>query len=149
MDLVCKKIRKTVILLGSLAVAFVFFGMAALYVVLVVSEYKLESQSNATYSSHEEGVKKLMKFGKALDWIEKIAFGMNSVFNYILPLKNVIMDCFMFLCHFFVVQQLNLLNRKFHLFKQRSNKMKTMRKFGNDEEKDFEKWLEMFNKIRA
>jgi hypothetical protein len=73
---------------------------------------------------------------------------MNSVFIYVLPLKNVTMDCFMFLCHFFVVQQLNLLNRKFHLFKQRSYKMKTMRKFGN-EENDFEKWLEMFNKIRA
>jgi hypothetical protein len=148
MDLVCKRIRKTVMLLGSLAAAFMFFGMAAIYAVLLVGEYKLEYQSNATDSSHEQGVKKLLKFGKESDWIEKIAFGMNGVFYFILPLKNVIMDCFMCLCHFFVVQQLNLLNRKFHLFKQRSYKMKTIRKFDN-EEKDFDKWMEMFNKIRA
>lgn len=146
-DLVGKSIRKTVIFLACLSVGFTMSGMLTLYAVHIVGQYKPD-QSNVTDNSHEQLVKKVLTFGEAMDWIENIALGMNNIFYFVLPLKNVIMDGFMFLSHFFVVQQLNLLNRKFHLFNQRSSKMKIMRKFGV-EEHGFEKWLEMFNKIRA
>lgn len=147
-DLVCKRIRKTMILLACLTVGFAFCGTSMHYVIRIIGQYKLAHQSNVTTNSHEEMAKRLVKISNELDWIERIAYGMNTALLYCLPLKSVVMDSYMFLGHFFVVQQLNLLNKKFHLFKQRSSKMKSFHKIVV-EEKDFEKWLEMFNKIRA
>jgi len=145
-DLICLKIWKTMIILMSIAI----LSLSGLGFLFGSFTFLLKSKAiehvNMTLTKEEEITNKLVRFG---NWtaIHYIAFGLNGGLNIILPIKNIAMDSFLFLCHYFVVQQLNLLNKNFN--KSRKQKLTTKKMcfidYGNN---DFENWIEMFNKIR-
>jgi len=146
-DLICSKIRMTFIFLICLSTCCILGGSAIFSSFFILMRSK-SSQEGFSMTEQENITNALMQFTKYQNGVAQFAFSMHSIFNFVLPIKNIAMDSFMFLCHFFVVQQLNLLNRNFNKVKK-NTPIKTFAGLQLDyENEDFENWLELFNKIR-
>jgi len=141
-DLICKRIHKTTIILFFISVSCVF-ASTAIFIPTIFLQ-----QGNFTIKN-DDSTNPLLKVENLYSPTVIVTLSLNEFFTYVLLIKNIAMDSFMFFCHYFVVQQLNLLNRKFNESNKMTFMIKTSTKFAKESNTiNFENWLHMFNKIR-
>jgi hypothetical protein len=144
-DLVCKRIRKTLVIL--IAVSLICCTMSTL--TFVMFNYLIRQKSrNEVFTKDEEITNKLVRFEDYhTSYLVLVSHAANTVIMFLMPIKNITMDSILFLCHYFVVQQLNLLRKRFKDTKKHG-KSKKMPIICWTEQLDMENWITMFNKIR-
>jgi len=142
-DFVCGKSYKIVIA----QVVFAAISNFAIYIMFVSTIFKgfnSISQKNITLSDDDLINEKLFSFENWKAW-NFIAVAMNSVWNIMLPLKSIAIDNIMLFCHFFIVQQLNLLR---YTFSQQIQKGSSKTLPFVLQHKHFNDWITHFNKIK-
>lgn len=145
LDLVCTRIRNTVLILIAIALCCISGMVAAMASNLVTLQIKLSTNSsNVTLTKEDEITQQLShahKFSKS----DFIVMFIHTIFNLMLPIKNIGMDSLMLFCHYFVVQQLNLLTRQ---FKNTKNYAYSTEKHTISYGLNLNSWMEMFNKVK-
>ncbi|XP_059474613.1 uncharacterized protein LOC132196165 [Neocloeon triangulifer] len=136
-DFICGNVRKTVLGLISLGTAVYVATLVAFYFFsFLPTEFK-EDQVVAGF--------------KAKNWtlLENVGFGLHCILTLIMPTKMLLMDTLMIQCHYFVVQQLKLLNRIYNQPCSFNEKKKFCFNCGKESDCDyFDNWVRMFNKVK-
>jgi len=143
LDETCQRIRKTLLAL------IVLSNCCCFVMLLVFGKFDRDIKEKIALGANlTEGEKLTLEVIKSGNFTMRhfFIFGMNAAWSFILPIKNVVMDAFMLLCHTFVIQQLRLLERNFN-----QSAEKGARKIAyvyNQREKHNEQWILMFNKVK-
>jgi len=137
-DFVCFKIRKTIFL--QLVACILIVTTAAMLIAgtLYINSYHKAMHQNSTIAA-EDAINHQFYRVEKFKFHHYVGFLMNSFCILTILLKNVSIDSLMFLCHYFIVQQLNLLRTNF----TRPNKTFA------DEANRFNSWVTHLNKIKS
>jgi 7tm Odorant receptor len=140
---ICKKTRKTLLLLTFICTACYLITLVVFGRFDASIRIKLVGNGSALLTDDERVTSEIIRAGT---WTKDdyAVLSINAIYAGVLPVKNILMDCFMFLCHNFVVQELNLLQQTFSELD--AKKIAFVNKSGATSEHD--QWIAMFHKIR-
>lgn len=141
--IICKETKKTLLLLTFICTVCYFIMIVIFGRFDAKIKAKIAENSSTPLTDDERVTSEIIRAGT---WTEDdyIVLIINSIFAGILPIKNIVMDCLMFLCHNFVVHELQLLQQTFSELD--TKKIAFVNKLGVISEHDH--WITMFRKIR-
>jgi hypothetical protein len=142
--IICRETKKTLLFLSIICVACVFITLATFTRFNNSIKNKMVNNASAFLTDDERVTSEIISVRA---WTQEhfAILSLNALFSGIFPLKNVCMDCLMFLCHNFVVHQLHLLQQCFHQQLDAKKKIAFVDKPG---ENGHDQWIIMFHKIR-
>jgi hypothetical protein len=140
---ICKETRKTLLLLTFICAACYFITAIAFARFDSSIRAKLADNASSLLTEDERVTSEVIRVGT---WTKDdyTALTINSIYAGVLPIKNIFMDSLMFLCHNFVIQELNLLQQTFNELD--AKKIAFVNK--SDVTIEHDQWINMFHKIR-
>jgi hypothetical protein len=140
---ICKETRKTFLLLTFTCAACYFITLVAFARFDASIKAKLADNASAPLTEDERVTSEIIRVGH-MTKDDYTVLTINPLYAGVLPFKNIFMDSFMFLCHNFVVQELNLLQQTFGELD--AKKIAFVHK--SDVTIGHDQWINMFQKIR-